>query len=164
MTARPTALLKLVRDEKGTGALELGLALPMLLLLLAGMIDMSRFVSARIDVEQAAIEATDYALAVRPGSGGSTDMAAIKRVAANAAGVATTDATAVMTVECDGVQQSKWDSSCSSSQDQARLISVSVKQTVDTVFDWPSMASALGWSSSISQDITVTGTSVVRIQ
>lgn len=164
MTGKTIALLKLGRDEKGTGALELGLALPMLLLLLAGMIDMSRFISGRIDVEQAAIEATDFALAVRPQDGGNTEMADIRRVASRAAGVEIGNATAVMTVECDGVQQSSWRSFCTSSEDQARLINVTVSKTIDTVFDWTGLANALGWGSGMDAQITVTGDSVVRIQ
>lgn len=164
MTGKTIALLKLGRDEKGTGALELGLALPMLLLLLAGMIDMSRFISGRIDVEQAAIEATDFALAVRPQDGSNSEMNDIRNVAARAAGVVNTDATAVMTVECDGVQQASWRDSCTAAQDQARLITVTVSRTIDTVFDWTNLASALGLGSGMDAQITVTGDSVVRIQ
>ena len=160
MCNRFHSLRSVCRDRTGTGAMELALALPILMLLLAGMIDMSRVISARIDMEQAAIRATDYALAIRPTSSNSTY---IRDEAASAANVPTSDVTVQIFLECDGVRQSDFNTICSSGQDQARLVSVDIDRTVDSVFDWTSLARLVG--GNVGQaNITVTGSSVVRFQ
>lgn len=148
------------RDSAGTGALELALALPVLLLLMTGMIDMSRVISARIDMEQAAIRATDYALAIRPTSSNSSY---IRNEAATAAGVPVKDVTVEIFLECDGVRQANFNSVCASGEDQARLVSVEIVRTVDSAVDWTSIAGLFGKNAGDS-DITVTGNSVVRFQ
>jgi Flp pilus assembly protein TadG len=45
MTRNLGAPARLLRDTAGTGALELAMALPMLLLLLVGMVDVSRLIA-----------------------------------------------------------------------------------------------------------------------
>jgi len=150
----------LLRDQAGTGALELALALPVLTLLLAGMIDMSRVIANRIDMEQAVIRATEYALAIRPTSSNS---AYIRDEAASAASVPSSDVTVQIFLECNGVRQTDFNTICPSTQDQARLVSVRIQRTVDSVLNWGAFANMAGGSVGNS-DITVTGSSVVRFQ
>ena len=147
-------------DNNGIGALELALALPVLMLLLAGMIDMSRVISSRIDMEQAAIRATEFALAVRPTSS-SSDY--IKTEAATAANVPANNVTVQIFLECNGVRQTDFNTICPSTQDQARFVSVSIRRTVNAVFDWTSLAKLAGGNVG-NADVTVTGNSVVRFQ
>ena len=42
------------RDNKGMAVVELGLVMPVLMFLLMGAIDMSRFITGRMDLEKAA--------------------------------------------------------------------------------------------------------------
>lgn len=160
MCKTPPFRLSLWRDEVGTGALELALVLPILMMLMVGMIDMSRVIATRIDMEQAAIRATDYALAIRPTSSNSSY---IRDEAASAAGVPTSDVTVDIFLECDHVRQSSFNSTCSSTQDQARLVSVQIRRAVDPVFNWSALAKLLGRNVGTAA-ITVTGDSVVRFQ
>ena len=151
------------RDSSGTGALELALALPILLVLFAGMIDLSRVIAGRIDMEQAAIRATDYALAVRP-AGRAEAISRIRNEAAAAGDVPSGDVSVDIFLECNGVRQGNFNSVCTSSQDQARFVSVAVSQDVNAIFDWASLAEILGWNIGTPPNITVTGDSVVRFQ
>jgi len=155
-------LTRLSSDNRGTGALELALALPMLMMLLVGMIDISRYIANRIDVEQAAIRTTEYALAIRP-----TDKKeSTKRIITEAVAAANADIKDVSVeifLECDGTKQTDFSSVCADSEDQARFVSVSIKRHVDPVFDWPALAGALGWNIGTSE-VTVTGDSIVRFQ
>lgn len=158
-TIIPT-LRKLAGENTGAGALELAMALPMLMLLLVGMIDVSRLVAARIDAEQAAQRATDFALAIRPTSdkGGY-----IRDEAAKADNVSLTDVTVAIYLECDGVRQSSFNTICGSTQDMARFVDVKIKRKVDFVFDWSSFAALFG-SNVLGSGITVQGDSIVRFQ
>ena len=59
-------MASLWRDERGNSFLETALAAPLLASLFVGMVDVSRAVSAKIDLEQAAqraverVQATEY--------------------------------------------------------------------------------------------------------
>lgn len=153
-------LKHILRDNRGTGAMELALILPVLMLLTVGMVDISRVVAARIDAEQAAQRGTDFALAVRPTSANGTY---IRNEAATAAGVPTSDVTVEIFLECNGTKQSSFTSICSHTQDQARFVSVAVDRDVDFLFDWGALASLFG-TAVFADDITVRGDSLVRFQ
>ena len=154
------ATARLLRDTAGTGALELAMALPMLLLLLVGMVDVSRLIAQRIDAEQAAQRATDFALAIRPTSG---QTGYISAQAANAEGVEPEDVEVQIFLECDGVQQDSFNTVCPEDQDSARFVHVAIVRDVDFVFDWSSLATLFG-SQAMGDGITVQGDSTVRFQ
>jgi len=151
---------RLIKDRKGLGTIELALVLPGLLLMLLGMTDMSRFISARIDVEQAAQRTTDYALAKRPSSDNATYL---RNEAASAAGVSTNNVTAQIFLECDGVRQSNLNDTCPSGHTPERFVSISINRQVQTLFDWQALASVFG-ANVMASNITVTGNSLVRFQ
>ena len=157
---RKSLLPSLMRDCAGTGVMELGLAMPMLLMLLLGTVDASRMIAAKIDMEQAAQRTTDYALARRPDSSNGTYL---QTEAASAAGVPTSDVTVDIYLECDGVRQTDFSIACTAGQSQARYASVTIDKTVDTVFDWSSLSSVVG-SNLLPSAVTVQGDSVVRFQ
>ena len=148
------------RDNAGTAVLELALALPMLMVLLLGMIDMSLLVASRIDAEQAAQRATDYALAIRPTSSSTTY---IQTETAKVSDVSADNVTVNIFLECDGVRQSSFNNICTTGQDAARFVSVSVDRDVDFLFDWSAFSTIFG-ARAIGSDITVRGDSVVRFQ
>ncbi|MCT2398234.1 TadE/TadG family type IV pilus assembly protein [Novosphingobium mangrovi (ex Huang et al. 2023)] len=149
-----------LEDRKGAAVMELGLVLPVLLFMIAGMIDVSRFVCATIDVEQAAQRTTAFALAKRPTSSNATYLAT---EAASAAGVSTQDVTAEIFLECDGVRQSKFNTPCAAGETSARFVSIAIQRDVPLQFDWAAMGSMFGMQS-IGSSITVHGDSLVRIQ
>ncbi len=160
MYAFTRTLRKLGRDRTGTGAMELALALPMMMLLLVGMIDVSRLVAARIDAEQAAQRATDFALAVRPTNAKGTY---IRDEAAKVDNVNASDVTVDIFLECDGQRQDSFKTMCPLTQDSARFVSVEVKRQVDFLFDWGAFASLFG-ARIMGSDVTVQGDSIVRFQ
>lgn len=145
----------------GTGALELGLALPVLILLLVGMIDVSRLVASRIDVEQAAQRTTDFALAKRPTSANGKY---IKDEAAKIDNVSANDVTVDIFLECDGVRQSDFRNICPSTEDSARFVSVEIDRNVSFLFNWSSFANLFFGKQVLGQGIRVQGDSIVRFQ
>ncbi|MCB2076998.1 MAG: pilus assembly protein [Novosphingobium sp.] len=154
-SARP-----LLDDRRGTGAVEMALVLPMLLLMLLGMVDLSRFIAARIDLEQAAQRTTDFALARRP----TTDNGSyLETEAASAAGVSANNVTVDIYLECDGVRASDFRIPCTGGQTQARFVNVEIERTVPSAFNWGALGSLFG-SSSMDSNITVSGDSIVRFQ
>ncbi|KHK89340.1 hypothetical protein LK12_19555 [Novosphingobium malaysiense] len=140
--------------------MELALVLPVLLFMFAGMVDVSRYVCAAIETEQAAQRTTAYALAKRPNG---SDATYLRNEAAAAAGVPTGDVTADIFLECDGVRQTKFNNPCPVGQTSARFVSVSIKRTVQFQFDWQTLAGMFG-ARVAAPSMTVTGDSLVRIQ
>ena len=152
------------RDSAGTGAMELALALPFLVMMLVGMIDVSRLIAARIDVEQVAQRATDYALAHRPnGSNTNADKAEIAAEATTDADVASKDVTVDIFLECNGVREDNYRTICGAGEDMARFVSVEVDRDVDFLFDWSALTGLFG-AHVMGSGIRVQGDSTVRFQ
>lgn len=152
---------RLIRDKSGVGFVELALAAPLLALMFLGMIDMSKVISTRVDLEQAAQRTTDLALAKRPPNG---NTAYLKAEAVAASGVSASDVTVTLTCECDGVVQSKFTDSCGSGQVTKRFAKVSIKKQVSTGFNWRIVGAMFSGGSANYTPITVEGDSVVRLQ
>jgi Flp pilus assembly protein TadG len=151
---------RILADRKGMGAMELGIAMPILMMLFLGAVDLSRIVAAKIDMEQAAQRVTDLALANRPNNGATNYLVTEARAAS---GATASEVTVQVFLECDGTRASNFNSACTAGQTQARFASVAIRQTVDTTFDWGALSGVLGVQL-IPANITVTGDSVVRFQ
>ena len=147
-------------DNRGLSVIELALVAPVLLLLLLGMVDTARIVAARLDLEQAAQRTTDYALAKRPRNADGTYLV---NEAATAARVPAANVTVDIFLKCNGNRQVSFDTICPTGEKRARYVSVSVRNTVQTMFNWASLATALGYNG-LSASVTVTGDSLVRFQ
>lgn len=160
MLAKWSAVRRVLHDRRAASAIELALVMPMLLLLLAGMVEVSRFVVARLDVELAAQRTTDFALARRPQS---ADPGYLRAEAARAADVPQSDVTAELFLECDGVRQDDFDATCDVDQISARYVNISIAKQVDTQFNWEALTMLFGVTV-IGSQITVTGNSLERIQ
>lgn len=160
LTAIARPIRRLFQNREGFGALELGLALPFLLLTALGMMDASRMIATKIDYEQAAQRATDLALAKRPNS---TNGSYLKTEAASAAGLTTSKVSVDIFLECSGTRQSNFNSSCTGGATPARFVSVSIANNVDTNFDWSSLNGLIGFTA-FPRSIKVTGDSLVRFQ
>ncbi|WP_369027241.1 TadE/TadG family type IV pilus assembly protein [Qipengyuania sp. RANM35] len=152
---------RLLRDQSGIGFVELALVAPLLALMFLGMIDMSKVIATRVDLEQAAQRTTDLALGKRPPNG---NTAYLVSEAVAASGVPSSDVTVTLTCECDGVVQNKFTNMCSSGQVTRRFATVSIKKQVSTGFNWRIVGAMFTGGSATYTPITVIGDSVVRLQ
>jgi Flp pilus assembly protein TadG len=150
---------RLFRENRGSAVIELSFVLPIVLLMFAGMIDVTRVAMAMIDAEQAAQRTTDLALAILP-DGNRTSYLIDEAVAAT--GVERSDVTAQLILECDGTS-TDFEQGCAAGEVSARYASVSIDQEVDMLFDWHSLSTMFN-SDVLPSSVTVTGDSVVRFQ
>jgi len=156
----PEFTRKLCRDSDGVALVEMALSLPLLLLLFLGMIDISRLVATKIDLEQAAQQTTDLVLAIRPnGTNASTYVAE----AASASGLPADAVTVAVFLECDGVRQASLTAICADDEQLARYAYVSISDDVETQFNWTGIANLFDRQSR-STTVTVVGDSTVRFQ
>ncbi|MXP41498.1 hypothetical protein GRI75_07555 [Altererythrobacter soli] len=144
-------------DTAGVAVTELALVLPVLLLLLLGMIDVSRMFAARLALEQAAQRTTDLALA-RPPSSSDTFL---RDEAMAVAGVPAENVTVELILECNGTPQSDYSTSCPEGAFTGRYASVSIVKQAEPIFDWTSLSQVLGLELSPT---VVSGDSLVRLQ
>ena len=153
---------RLIRDQNGVGFVELALVAPLVALLFLGMVDLSKIVATRVDLEQAAQRTTDFALAKRPPNG---NTAYLVTEAKSASGVTNSgDVTVTLTLECDGTVQSNFTDNCSAGEVTARFAEVAIRKQVATGFNWRAVAALFGGGNGTYRPVTVTGDSVVRLQ
>lgn len=148
----------LLANQAGLAAVELAAVLPILMLLLLGMLDVSRIIALRLDMEQAAQRTTDLSLAVRPRS---DDGTYLREEAMSVAGVPAAGVTVDLFLECNGARHTTYTGSCGPGQTPARFVSVAVTKPFEPLFDWAELAKIFG-SQVIPDDISVTGDSIVR--
>lgn len=161
MACNPVRLIRgLHSDDRGVALVELALSLPLLMLLCLGMIDISRLVAAKIDLEQAAQQTTDYVLAKRPTDG---KTARFVTEAVSASGAPTSGVTFQLFLECDGVRQAAVTDVCADGEITARFAYVSIARGVQTDFNWSKMASFFDGQERAAT-VRVVGDSTVRYQ
>ena len=123
-------------DDRGTSLVEMGLIAPFLASFIIGMVDLSNGYSARLQLEQAAQVAIEKVQGYQTTT---STYDTLKAEAANAAGV---DQSAVVVrywLECDGVKQTDYNTTCSGTAVYARWIQVEVTKTYTPYFKitWP---------------------------
>lgn len=150
----------LARDERGLSAVELGISLPILVMLTVGAVDVSNLVSARLDLEQAAQRTTDLALASHPRSSNGAYLVAD---AAGASGQPTSNIVVEIFLECDGERQESFATACDPGEERARFASVSISADYQPTFDYRALARLFG-RQMMDSSIRITGDSVVRFQ
>jgi Flp pilus assembly protein TadG len=117
-------LPSLARDERGTSLIEFGFLAPFLAFLTMGVIDLSRGLAERFNLQQAVNRSLELVQA-RPAVGGATatdaDYSFALEEAEEAAGAG---ATVTMTrwLECNGVEQADVTGTCADGQDTARYL------------------------------------------
>ena len=118
-------------DERGTALIEMALATPFLAAVLVGMVDISRAYSERLQLEQATQRAIEK---VFNNQTTSTSYNTLKTEAVNAAhdagytSVTATDVTVDYWLECNGVREASYDSSCDPGELQARYLNVAMQK------------------------------------
>ena len=144
------------RDEKGNSFLEMALAAPLLASLFVGMVDISRAVSAKVKLEQAAQRAVEK---VQAQSTFKTNQAATVKSDAEGGGGTGSTATVDYWLECnhDGVVLDFDTGSCSAGQSYARYVSVDIQKAFTPL--WGNM-----FPGAVNGTVTVKGKAVVRVQ
>lgn len=148
----------LVRDERGVSMLEFGLFFPILALMVLGTIDLARGLANKFAIEQAAQRAIEMAtLGGRPRG----DYTYLQTEAAAAAGVPVDNVVVSKWLECDGVSADYF-SSCTSTQQTARYVSVSIYKDYTPMFEWMPFLGRV--SRRTDGKIRLTADSGVRVQ
>jgi Flp pilus assembly protein TadG len=133
----------LLRDESGGSIVELGLLLPVLATVVIGVADISRAYSQKLLLEQAAYRAIEKVQQYQSTESTYNTLKNDVVTAANSAGftdVTASNVTVDYWLECGGVRQSTYDTSCSTVPATARFISVDVTHNFSPMFashKWP---------------------------
>ena len=137
------AFQRLRRDQRGASIVEIALLLPVMSTLIIGVADITRAYSQKLILEQAAYRAIEKVQQYQATE--STYDTLKNEVVAAAASAGFTDVTASNVaidywLECGGVRQSNYDSTCASLPLTARYITVDVTHTFTPMFAsrrWP---------------------------
>ena len=144
------------RDERGNSFLEMALAAPLIASLFVGMVDVSRAVSAKVELEQAAQRAVEK---VQAQSVFKSNQAATVKSDAEAAGGTGSTATVTYWLECnhDGVKLDFDTGSCSTGQSYARYVNVAIQKAFTPLY-------GNMFPGATNGTVTVKGAAVVRVQ
>lgn len=152
----------LSNDERGASLIEMGLLLPVLSTVVIGVADISRAYSQKLILEQAAYRAIEKVQQYQSTESTYSTLQNEVVSAATAAGftdVTTSNVTIDYWLECNGVRQSNYDSTCSSGATYARWISVDVTHNF-----WPLFASHRWPGSNSDGSYTLHGRASLRTQ
>jgi Flp pilus assembly protein TadG len=127
----------IARDERATSTIELAMVMPFFAALIIGVVDLSRGFSTKLQLEQAAYRSIEK---VQQYYTTESTYSTLQTEAATAAGVPTSNVTIDYWLECNGVRQTVYDSTCPSGQTYARWISVDIQNSFTPMFSsraWP---------------------------
>lgn len=145
----------LLLDTRGLAAVELALVVPVLAVFLIGMVDLGRGFSAKLQLEQASQRAIEK---VMNGQADVTVATALQTEAALVASVPISQVTVDYWLECDGVRQATYASSCSTGAAYRRYMSVAITKSFVPLF------STRFEGAKADGTYDVTGITSVRIQ
>jgi Flp pilus assembly protein TadG len=152
----------LVRDERGASIVEMGLLLPVLSTIVIGVADVSRAYSQKLLLEQAAYRAIEKVQQYQSTESTYDTLKNDVVTASNNAGftdVTATNVTVDYWLECSGVRQTDYDTSCSTAPVTARWISV------DVTHDFTPMFASAKWpGSNTNGSYTLHGRASLRTQ
>lgn len=123
----------LLHDNEGNAAIELSLIAPILITLVLGITDISRAYLSKIKLEQAAHRAIER---VQQYQTTSSTYSTLKAEAASGAEITESSTNPMVDwwLECNGVRQNNYESSCSAGQTQARWIEVRITKPFTPTF------------------------------
>jgi Flp pilus assembly protein TadG len=130
-------------NERGASIIEMGFLLPVLATVVIGVADVSRAYSQKLLLEQAAYRAIEKVQQYQSSESTYDTLKNDAVSASNDAGfsdVTASNVTVDYWLECNGVRQSTYDSSCSTVPATARFISVDVTHNFTPMFAssrWP---------------------------
>lgn len=127
----------IARDERGTSLIEFGFLAPFLAFLTMGVVDLSRGLAERFNLQQAVNRSLELVQA-RPAVAGAeatdVDYTYVKTEAAAAAGVPDTQVTLTRWLECDGVVEAQVTGTCDDGEDTARYLRVRITKNFQGQF------------------------------
>ena len=149
--------LAIGRDERGNSVIELALTAPLLAALFIGMVDISRAVSAKVTLEQAAQRAVEKVQARDFKTSYESAIETDAEAAAGAGSSATVDAW----LECnhDGVHLDYDTGACGTGVPYARYVNVTISNSFTPMFGTRFFAGA-----NANGTVTVNGTATLRVQ
>jgi hypothetical protein len=133
----------LARDERGASVIEMAMAMPVLAGLLIAMVDISRAYSAKLQIEQAANRAIEKVQQYQASESTYDTLKGEAGSAARAAGftdVVDTDVVIDFWLECNGVRQADYDTTCTGGQTYARWVTIDIPGKFTPMFTsrkWP---------------------------
>jgi Flp pilus assembly protein TadG len=136
-------LQNLARDQRGASIIEMALLLPVMSTLVIGVVDISRAYSQKLLLEQAAYRAIEKVQQYQSTESTYNTLQNEVVSAANSAGftdVTTANVTVSYWLECNGVKQTTYDSTCATAAGTARWITVDVTHNFTPMFAssrWP---------------------------
>jgi len=160
-----TMFAPLWSDERGNSFVEMAFIAPVLATLLVGTVDISRGVSTKLQLEQAAQRAIERVQVYGYGAAGKTDVSSLQTDAATAAGITATSSNPTITawLECnhDGTQHtySSDASTTCGANPYARYVAITVQSSFTPLFGTKFFPGA-----NADGTVTVEGYAVVRTQ
>jgi Flp pilus assembly protein TadG len=150
----PGVTKRLVGDRRGTSVLELGLALPIFMVMIVSIIDVSRLHSRQIALQQAASRAVERIQVL----GMQSNYASVEAEAAAAAGVTTADVDIDNWLECGNPPVRTTAERCTGSNVSSRYLQVVIRSSYTPHFGFsPVGARQANGSVALSAD------SVIRV-
>jgi Flp pilus assembly protein TadG len=134
------AASRLVSDEGGASVIEMALIMPFIATLVIGVVDLSRAYSAKLQLEQAAYRAIEKVQQYQASEDTYSTLSTEATTAATAAGFTSPTVTVDYWLECDGVRQTTYDTTCSTAGQTSRWISVDISANFTPLFTsrlWP---------------------------
>ena len=130
------------RDDRGVSTIELALIAPFLALLVMGLGDLSRGLSLKFDLEQAAHRTLERSMDGADTSTGELDYDYLVAEAAAAAGVDEDAVTLEKWLECDGERMGDFEDSCAAGEEIARYLGLEIESSVDPLFGYGPLGSS----------------------
>jgi len=152
-------VLRIGPDSRGVSMLEFGLFFPFLALMMLGTIDLARGLAAKFGLEQATHRTIELATL---GRGTLTDYSFLRTEAAAAAGVPIAQVTLDQWLECNNTRQASFTGACTTGQQTARYITITVYKDHRPTFEWIPIMGRL--ATAANGTIRITADSGVRVQ
>ncbi|HEU0098300.1 MAG TPA: TadE/TadG family type IV pilus assembly protein [Allosphingosinicella sp.] len=134
---RPHLFSRLALDERGTSLIEFGFLAPFLALLTMGVIDLSRGIAERFELQQAVSRSLELVQA-RPAVAGADEDEVnydfVVEEAMDAADVEEDQVSLTRWLECDGVDKGDVNGKCEAGQDTARYLRVRIEKDFEGEF------------------------------
>jgi Flp pilus assembly protein TadG len=130
----------LARDERGASVVELALLMPFFAAMVMGVADITRAYSAKYKLEQAAYRAIEKVQQYRDTTTTFSTIQTEATTAATDAGFTNPSANIQVWLECNGVAQSDYSTTCSTGQTTNRWITVDISGDFTPLFAsrrWP---------------------------
>ncbi len=134
---------RLSRDERGASVIELALVLPFFGSMVVGVTDISRAYSQKLLLEQSAYRAIEKVQQYQSNASTYNTLKTEAVAAATAAGfsdVTTNSVTVDYWLECNGVRQSDYNTTCTTEAGTARWITIDITHNFTPMFassKWP---------------------------